>query len=43
MSRLNRLITKTPNYVRRFGVIAGGRLVLTVERALPERSSEIRS
>jgi FkbM family methyltransferase len=43
MNRVLRLIAKAPNYVRRFGFLAGGRLLLGIERPLGERSSEIRA
>lgn len=43
MSRFYRRLAKAPNYVRRFGAFAGARLLLTVERPLPERSSDVRA
>ena len=43
MSRLYRLLAKSPNYVQRFGLAAGLRLLLGVERHLPAHGSTIRS
>jgi FkbM family methyltransferase len=41
MSILYRLASKSPNYIRRFGVGAGLRLLTAIERTLPAKSSSI--
>lgn len=42
MSRASRVLSKVPNYVRRFGLLAGTRLLLQVERPVPARSATLK-
>ncbi len=42
MNHVYRLLSKIPNYVRRFGLIHGLRLLFQIERRLPPNSNRIR-
>jgi FkbM family methyltransferase len=42
MLPLSRLISRVPNYWRAFGILAGSKLLLRVERQFEKRSSEVR-
>jgi len=37
-----RLVSKAPNYIQRFGLFAGVRLLCQIERSLPQRSSVVK-